>query len=170
MAYDRLCYKPVDIDYRAAKDCRCEYAVPGGAGYSDRYISYTTSGIMVLHQGYGCDGPSVPGKRLQRRWNIRAAFFHDGHHQLARMGLFSHRHRKAADQLFLRMMREDIDYIHAEISYDYSNWFTRRVRKAYNASERQAQRATAYGMYLAVRGFAKSHWVKRDPAPTLYSP
>jgi hypothetical protein len=70
------------------------------------FIALTAGGTLLIKKGYAWDGPSGPIKDTEE--NMRASLVHDALYQLMRMEELSTRsHRKAADQLFKVICKED---------------------------------------------------------------
>lgn len=70
------------------------------------FIALTAGGTLFIKKGYAWDGPSGPIKDTEE--NMRASLVHDALYQLMRMEELSTRsHRKAADQLFKDICKED---------------------------------------------------------------
>lgn len=71
----------------------------------DDFVSLGIDGILVVHPGYACDGPSGP--TYDTKTSIRGAFVHDVLYQMIRRGLLSHEWRKPADMIFRNILITD---------------------------------------------------------------
>ncbi len=70
------------------------------------FIDLDTEGNLLVKETYAWDGPSGPVKDTPK--NLRASLVHDALYQLMRNEEISARtHRKAADQEFKRICKED---------------------------------------------------------------
>ena len=70
------------------------------------FIALDTNGNLLVKQGYAWDGPSGPVIDTEK--NMRASLVHDALYQLMRNEELSTKaHRKAADQLFKDLCKED---------------------------------------------------------------
>lgn len=70
------------------------------------FIHLNREGNLVIKNGYAWDGPSGPV--IDTDENMRASVVHDALYQLMRnKELSSRTHRKAADQLFKKICKED---------------------------------------------------------------
>lgn len=73
--------------------------------YTD-FIHLSTTGNLVIKQGYAWDGPSGPV--IDNSENLRASLVHDALYQLMRVSeLDKDVHRRTADSLFMDLCIED---------------------------------------------------------------
>ena len=68
-------------------------------------IHLSPAGRLLFRPGYAFDGPSGP--TFDTKTAMRAALVHDGLYQLMREGYLQPYCRKAADELFFRILRAD---------------------------------------------------------------
>ncbi len=181
-----------DYEYQLAADSFCDYLPKGGHEWVTKWAIYRPDGTGSLLVGYCSDGPSIPGPKrfLHYCWNIGAAHWHDLGYQLLREGCFGapeseewHAARKAWDDLFLRMMYEDIEALMARRLLKKSQekparWRNPKLRTLRNktvaqrvAAERSSLRWLARRMHGAVRRWAEFA-AKADPKnrEIIYSP
>jgi hypothetical protein len=69
------------------------------------YCTLLTSGDLMVHKGYGWDGPSGP--TIDTKSFMRGSLIHDVYYQLMREGYIPQTSRKAADELLREICRED---------------------------------------------------------------
>lgn len=69
------------------------------------FISLDETGLLTIRSGYAWDGPSGPA--IDTLNAMRGSLVHDCQYQLMRMGLLDEKFRRAADEDFRRMCRED---------------------------------------------------------------
>ena len=86
------------------------YAINTSIGPKDDietdFIDLDTGGSLLVKKGYAWDGPSGPV--IDTEENMRASLVHDALYQLMRNKELSARtHRKAADQLFKDICKDD---------------------------------------------------------------
>jgi len=72
---------------------------------STHFITLTEDGLLILKQGYACDGPSGP--TIDTKSSIRGAFFHDALYELMRRGLLPKYYKAKADRLAYRLWLKD---------------------------------------------------------------
>lgn len=106
-------------------DIRPEVAI------TDDFISLDTDGLLILHKGYACDGPSGP--TLDTRSFMRGAFLHDAGYQLIRKGLLPESAREYFDMLLYRVCREDgMSSVRA--------WYVHQAVRAFGAKHAAGER------------------------------
>lgn len=69
------------------------------------YISLSTSGVLLIKEGYAWDGPSGP--TLDTKNSMRGSLAHDALSQLMRQGLLDTRLRKDIDEYFHKCLIQD---------------------------------------------------------------
>lgn len=106
-----------DYKYQLAEAYEIDISImPAEAIVSD-FIDLDTDGRLTVKQAYAWDGPSGPV--IDTKKNLRASLVHDALYQLMRHEhLKSRTHRKAADQEFRDICKEDgVSSIRANIYY-----------------------------------------------------
>ena len=95
-----------DYKYQLAEAYQIKIAIKPHSHITPEYIDLDTQGNPEVKIGYARDGPSGPVKDTKE--NLRASLIHDALYQLMRNKELSARtHRKAADQLFKDICKED---------------------------------------------------------------
>ncbi len=95
-----------DYKYQLASDYKINILIIPCSNIKTDYISLDISGNLLVKKGYAWDGPSGPV--IDTEENMRASLIHDALYQLMRNKHLSSRiHRKAADQLFRDVCKED---------------------------------------------------------------
>jgi hypothetical protein len=69
------------------------------------WLELWPDGTLVISPGYAWDGASGP--TYDSKSSMRASLVHDALYQLMRLGLLSQSFRRAADEIFHRMCKED---------------------------------------------------------------
>jgi len=89
--------------YQVAED---EVFVTRLYGYNiiTKRIELHPDGILIVREGYACDGPSGP--TVDRAENMSAAVLHDALYQLMRMKLLKHLHWREADSEYGKQMKK----------------------------------------------------------------
>ncbi len=92
--------------YQLAASYEAATPIKPKADIKTQFIDLNTDGILLIKNGYAWDGPSGPV--IDTEENMRASLVHDALYQLMRNKELSTRtHRKAADQLFKDMCKQD---------------------------------------------------------------
>lgn len=95
-----------DYKYQLASSYKINISIRPISDIETDFINLDTSGNLLLQKGYAWDGPSGPV--IDTDENMRASLVHDGLYQLMRnKELSSKTHRKAADQLFKDICKDD---------------------------------------------------------------
>ena len=95
-----------DYKYQLASEYRIQISIRPEADITGDFIDLDTQGNLTVKKAYAWDGPSGPVKDTPE--NLRASLVHDALYQLMRNEEISARtHRKAADQEFKRICKED---------------------------------------------------------------
>ena len=95
-----------DYKYQLAESYLLRISIKPKSDIETEFIDLDTGGNLTVKQGYAWDGPSGPVKDTPE--NMRASLVHDALYQLMRnRELIARTHRKAADQLFKDMCKED---------------------------------------------------------------
>lgn len=95
-----------DYKYQLAEDYKVMVSIKPTSLLISDYIELDTHGNLLIKKGYAWDGPSGPVKDTHE--NMRGSIVHDALYQLMREGKLSTRtHRKAADQIFKDICKED---------------------------------------------------------------
>lgn len=95
-----------EYKYQLANSYKLNIPVYPGTDVETDFIDLDTSGNLLVKKGYAWDGPSGPV--IDTEENMRASLVHDALYQLMRNTYLSARtHRKAADQLFKDICKED---------------------------------------------------------------
>lgn len=69
------------------------------------YITLTKTGLLLLKEGYACDGASGP--TYDSKSSMRGAFVHDAFYQLMRLGLLPQSAKWKADDIFYDLCVQD---------------------------------------------------------------
>ncbi len=106
-----------DYKYQLANDYSISISIKPKSSIDTDFISLDVHGKLLVKKGYAWDGPSGPV--IDTDENMRASLVHDALYQLMRNKyLVTRTHRKAADQLFKDICKEDgISNIRASIYY-----------------------------------------------------
>lgn len=92
--------------YQLANDYKQRISIKPKSNITTQFIDLDASGNLLVKSGYAWDGPSGPV--IDTEENMRASLVHDALYQLMRnKKLNSRTHRKAADQLFKDICKED---------------------------------------------------------------
>ena len=95
-----------DYKYQLANSYKINIPIRPHSAIDTDYIYLDTNGNLLVEKGYAWDGPSGPV--IDTEENMRASLVHDALYQLMRnRELSSRTHRKAADQLFKDICKED---------------------------------------------------------------
>ena len=95
-----------EYKYQLASDYRISISIKPNSNIDTDFISLDVDGNLLVKKGYAWDGPSGPVVDTDE--NIRASLVHDALYQLMRNEhLVTRTHRKAADQLFKDICKED---------------------------------------------------------------
>ena len=95
-----------DYKYQLANDYSISISIKPKADIDTDFICLDVEGNFLIKKGYAWDGPSKPV--IDTAENMRASLIHDALYQLMRNKYLSARtHRKAADQLFRDLCKED---------------------------------------------------------------
>ena len=95
-----------DYKYQLANDYSLGISIKPKSNIDTDFISLDIQGNLLVKKGYAWDGPSGP--IIDTDENMRASLVHDALYQLMRNEhLVSRTHRKAADQLFKDICKED---------------------------------------------------------------
>lgn len=95
-----------DYKYQLASDYKIHTSIYPHDDITTEFIDLDTGGTLLVRKGYAWDGPSGPV--IDTEENMRASLVHDALYQLMRIEAISARtHRKAADQLFKDICKED---------------------------------------------------------------
>lgn len=95
-----------DYKYQLADDYKINIPIKPKSNIDTDFISLDTDGRLIVKKGYAWDGPSGPV--IDTEENMRGSLVHDALYQLMRNKLLVTRtHRKAADQLFKDICKED---------------------------------------------------------------
>ena len=108
-----------DYKYQLANDYSISISIKPKSNIDTNFISLDVYGKLLVKKGYAWDGPSGPV--IDTDENMRASLVHDALYQLMRNEyLVTRTHRKAADQLFKDICKED----------GVSNWWASVYYKA----------------------------------------
>jgi hypothetical protein len=95
-----------DYKYQLADAYKISIPITPHSDIKTDFIELDTSGTLLISNAYAWDGPSGPV--IDTEENMRASLVHDALYQLMRNSHLSSRtHRKAADQLFKDICKED---------------------------------------------------------------
>lgn len=95
-----------DYKYQLANDYSISISIKPKSDIDTDFIGLDTDGNLLVKKGYAWDGPSGPV--IDTDENMRASLVHDALYQLMRHEQLAARtHRKAADQLFKDICKED---------------------------------------------------------------
>ena len=92
--------------YQLASEYKIKISIRPATDITTDFIDLDTAGNLLVKEAYAWDGPSGPVK--DTTMNLRASLVHDALYQLMRHEKLKARtHRKAADQEFKRICKED---------------------------------------------------------------
>ena len=92
--------------YQLADDYRVRVSVRPASNLVSKFAELDKDGLLLIRRNYSWDGASGPTH--DDKTNMRPSLVHDALYSLMRMGyLDPHKYRKAADQEFFKMCRED---------------------------------------------------------------
>ena len=95
-----------DYKYQLASAYGIKIEIRPKADITTGFIDLATQGNLTVKKAYAWDGPSGPVKDTPK--NLRASLVHDALYQLMRNDQLKTRtHRKAADEEFKRICKED---------------------------------------------------------------
>jgi NAD-dependent oxidoreductase involved in siderophore biosynthesis len=95
-----------DYKYQLANDYSIKISIKPKSNIDTDFIGMDVQGNLLVKKGYAWDGPSGPV--IDTDENMRASLVHDALYQLMRNEhLAARTHRKAADQLFKDICKED---------------------------------------------------------------
>lgn len=95
-----------DYKYQLANDYDMQISIKPKSTIDTDFIRLDIHGNLLVKKGYAWDGPSGPV--IDTDENIRASLVHDALYQLMRnKHLVTRTHRKAADQLFKDICKDD---------------------------------------------------------------
>ena len=95
-----------DYKYQLAESYKIDIPISPKSDIETGFIELDMSGNLLVKKGYAWDGPSGP--LIDTVENMRASLVHDALYQLMRNNELSSRaHRKAADQLFKDICKDD---------------------------------------------------------------
>ena len=95
-----------DYKYQLANDYAQNISIKPKENIETSFINLDSEGHLLIKSGYAWDGPSGPV--IDTEENMRASLVHDALYQLMRnQELSKRKYRKAADQLFKDMCKED---------------------------------------------------------------
>ncbi len=95
-----------DYKYQLASDYGIKITILPAEDIVTDYIELARDGELTVKKGYAWDGPSGPV--IDTTENMRASLVHDALYQLMRnKELNTRTHRKAADELFRDICKED---------------------------------------------------------------
>jgi len=103
--------------YQLVADYSVSTGIKSDRTTSTRYIHMSKDGELLIKAGYASDGGSGP--TIDTKNTMRGVFVHDALFQLMRQGHLNHKvHRKQADKLLRKMLREDgMSWVRAAIWY-----------------------------------------------------
>ena len=106
-----------DYKYQLANDYSISISIKPKSNIDTVFISLDVHGNLLVKKGYAWDGPSGPV--IDTDENMRASLVHDALYQLMRNEyLVTRTHRKAADQLFKDICKEDgVSNLRASVYY-----------------------------------------------------
>lgn len=95
-----------DYKYQLANSYKLNIPIRPSTDIKTEFVDLDTNGNLVVKKGYAWDGPSGPV--IDTEENMRASLIHDALYQLMRREeLKARTYRKAADQLFKDLCKED---------------------------------------------------------------
>ncbi len=106
-----------DYKYQLANDYKISISIKPKSNIKTDFIGLDVHGNLLVKKGYAWDGPSGPV--IDTDENMRASLVHDALYQLMRNDyLVTRTHRKAADQLFKDICKEDgVSNLRASVYY-----------------------------------------------------
>ncbi len=117
MATENYIRYRADYKYQLANSHKTSIPIKPKSDIETDFIDLDTNGSLLVKKGYAWDGPSGPV--IDTDENMRASLVHDALYQLMRnKELSSRTHRKAADQLFKDICKDDgVSNLRASIYY-----------------------------------------------------
>ena len=95
-----------DYKYQLADGYEINISIKPKTDSKTEFIDLDKNGNLKVKKGYAWDGPSGPV--IDTKENLRASLVHDALYQLMRhRKLISRTHRKAADQIFKDLCKQD---------------------------------------------------------------
>ena len=95
-----------DYKYQLAEGYEINISIKPKIDIKTDFIDLDISGNLKVKKGYAWDGPSGPV--IDTKENLRASLVHDALYQLMRhRKLITRTHRKAADQIFKDLCKQD---------------------------------------------------------------
>lgn len=95
-----------DYKYQLATSYKLNISIRPTSAIETDFIDLDSDGNLLVKKGYAWDGPSGPVIDTDK--SMRASLVHDALYQLMRLEQLNARtHRKAADQLFKDICKED---------------------------------------------------------------
>ena len=92
--------------HQLASEYKIKISIRPATDITTDFIDLDTEGNLLVKEAYAWDGPSGPVKDTPR--NLRASLVHDALYQLMRNDeLKTRTHRRAADEEFKRLCKED---------------------------------------------------------------
>jgi hypothetical protein len=91
--------------YQLAEDYICNIGIYPEHDIEAKWVSLTTSGVMILREGFAWDGPSGP--TIDRKENMRGSAEHDAGYRLIRYGLLPVNYREKFDDRIRACWIED---------------------------------------------------------------
>jgi len=92
--------------HQLAEDYKINGLIKPESNIETEFIDLDIYGLLTIREGYAWDGPSGPV--IDTDENLRGSLVHDARYQLMRMDLLDLKiHRKAADQEFQKICKED---------------------------------------------------------------
>lgn len=106
-----------EYKYQLANSYKVNVSIRPKSDIDTEFINLDTDGNLFVKKGYAWDGPSGPV--IDTEENMRGSLVHDALYQLMRNGELSSRtHRKAADQIFKDICKEDgVSNLRASVYY-----------------------------------------------------
>jgi len=106
MATDGFILYRSEYKYQLAEGYSIKISIKPKQDVENEFIHLDTEGKLLIKSGYAWDGPSGPV--IDTDENMRASLIHDALYQLMRnKELSSRTYRKAADQLFKDICKDD---------------------------------------------------------------
>ena len=131
-AHTQYIFYKADYKYQLTENYSMNISIRPKTNIDTDYIALDTAGNLLVKKGYAWDGPSGPV--IDTNENMRASLVHDALYQLMRNKHLSTRvHRKAADQLFKDMCKEDgVSNFRASVYYKALRKFGRPAASPQN--------------------------------------
>ena len=129
----QMSYKDVHVyKYQLREDYNVEIGLSPAEDITTRFINLSTTGQLIIKEGYAWDGPSGP--TLDTNAFMRGALVHDSLYQLIREGNFGAEMspdwkaaREAADNEMKRLCKEDG-------MWGFRAWYTFKAVRRFAAS------------------------------------